>query len=177
MHQKKHSGKPHNSPYLPEVGKCISEACKAVQPFNCVSKHATHLWLKKKWKEKCSKGKEQIKYICLCNSTLSLSVIMCPLYFVYIQRKVLRVYFLFRTLQITLWKHPSVSLGSVPRNHDKLTMWHSQKWLLFAAWQNHSKSQFRIINLFALFSQFYEVKLLWMQWLNLANNEQRWYWL
>lgn len=58
MHQKKHSGKPHNR--LPEVGKYISEACKAVQPFNSVSKHATHLWFKKKWKENVPKGNSQL---------------------------------------------------------------------------------------------------------------------
>lgn len=64
--QKTHLGKPHTSPYLPDTGKCISEASKAVQPFHSMCENMQIIHELKKYKRKCSKGKQQIKYICLC---------------------------------------------------------------------------------------------------------------
>lgn len=161
--------------------------------------------IKKKGREKKMLwGKQQIKCICLCNSTQPLSVIMLPLYFVGIQCKVLGVYFLFRNFQITLWKHPSVSLSSPRSPQCRLLAvviscmkrdGMKEVFCIQESWKDnhvafvendcyllpdkiiHFKARFRKINLFALFIQFWEVKLLWMQWLNLANNEQRWHWL
>ena len=108
--QKKRSGKPHTSPYLPDIGKHISEACKAVQPFHsmCQNRQIIHE-LKKT--HKCSKGKQQIKYICLCNSPVPLPETLFLLYFARIQCKLLGAHFIFRALWTTLWKHPSVSLA------------------------------------------------------------------
>lgn len=110
MQQKKHSGKPHTSSYLPDTRKCISEAYKAVQPFHPTCQNMQIIYELKKSNPKCSKCKQQIK-CCLCNSTMPLPVTVFPLYFVWIQHKLLGAYFISRALQITVWKCFSVSTG------------------------------------------------------------------
>lgn len=64
-----------------------------------------------KYKRKYSRRKQQIKYVCFCNSTMPLPVIMFPFYILWLQCELLRAYFIFRALQITLWKCPSVSIS------------------------------------------------------------------
>lgn len=77
--QEKHSGKPYTSLSLQSLENVLQKPVKLFSLLTACVQHGNWTWIKK-IKRKCSKEKEQMKYIHLCNSTMPFSYYPCILY-------------------------------------------------------------------------------------------------